>query len=493
LPAPGYISKTAFLKFEQCSKAFFFYKRLPQLVDQPDADKKLVFLRGHEVGKFAQSLFPGGTDASENAPDAAAIVMRTTQLIAQGARTIYEAGFIHENTLVVVDILNKHDEKWIAYEVKSALKVSENYMRDACLQYHVLKKALPDFDDIFLVTINPGYVLQGKVDPRKYFVRRSMKAKAEVNRSYFEMRIAAANLVLEENKIPDIPIGRHCFVPYRCDYFSTCWKAADSALSVFNFPLADRNIMFEWHDAGITEIGDIPDELLRRESLVKIRDAYVSGKPFIDAPRIKAFVAAVRRPVAAIDMEIWSPAIPAIQGARPFEQIPFLFTLFDGANSLSFFSDDAGDGREAFARELIRLTEGFETLLVYDKTLELLVLGDLETRFPAMAGQIRAIKPRIVDLSDVFIKLWYYHPSFRNNFSLKAVSGTLAPDVSYTAIESGLEAMSLYRDFRNSSNELERETLRNALVEYCNTDSFATYRLFEFLSQLVQGMPNDVK
>src|SRR5690348_16217020 len=60
---PGYsISKTSFLKLEQCQKAFFLYKNHPYLRDKVSAEKQLTFKRGHDVGFFAQQLFPGGTD-----------------------------------------------------------------------------------------------------------------------------------------------------------------------------------------------------------------------------------------------------------------------------------------------------------------------------------------------------------------------------------------------------------------------------------------------
>jgi hypothetical protein len=89
----------------------------------------------------------------------------------------------------------------------------------------------------------------------------------------------------------------------------------------------------------------------------------------------------------------------------------------------------------------------------------------------------------VVDVFDVFLKLWYYHPAFRNNFSLKTVSAVLLNDVSYNGVESGLEAMKLYEDYYDSNNDLEKETLRAALTDYCNTDTLATYRLYEFLQR----------
>jgi hypothetical protein len=483
--ATDLISKTAFLKFEQCPKAFYFYKRMPQLVDQPDQDKKLTFLRGHEVGRFAQQLFPGGIDASHEAHDAQSIVKKTTVLISEGTSVIYEAGFIYNNTLVVVDILCRDNQgHWYAYEVKSSLKVSENYLKDAYLQYYVLMNVLTGFEDLFLVTMNPDYVLQGSPDARKLFKKRSVKQKAEINFPYFAERISEANVVLERNSIPDIPIGKHCFKPYRCDFFGTCWKSSASVTSVFNLPMADRNTLLTWHQAGIREIGEIPDELIKKESLIKIREAYVSGKPVIDQARIRELISISGVPIAALDMEIWNPAIPRLQGTRPFEQIPFLVSLFNGSEFITFFSAGDDDQREEFAIELIKLTEGYKSIIVYDKTLEVLVIGDLARRFPHLAGDLEKIKVKITDIFLVFLKLAYYHPAFKNNFSLKVISSLLIDDISYPAIESGLEAMSLYSKFRASTNELERETIRNALVEYCNTDTLATFRLYEYLREV---------
>ena len=57
------ISKTSFLKFEQCHKAFFLYKNHPYLRDKVSIDKQLTFKRGHDVGFFAWQLFAGGVDA----------------------------------------------------------------------------------------------------------------------------------------------------------------------------------------------------------------------------------------------------------------------------------------------------------------------------------------------------------------------------------------------------------------------------------------------
>jgi hypothetical protein len=478
-----FISKTSFLKFDQCPKAFFFYKNLPFLKDKPTVDKQLTFRRGHDVGFFAQQLFPGGTDISKITSSADEAIEKTTELIAAGHEVIYEATLVHNGVLVMVDILRREEGRFTAYEIKSSLRVSEVYLKDAFLQYYVLKNALQQFNELYLVTLNPDYRLEGEIDPKKLFRRRRVGQQAAENFAYLEFHIDSAQKLLEVNRIPNIPIGRQCFKPYQCDYFSVCWKDTINAKSVFNLPMADKGTLFEWYDAGHKNIEQVPDELIRKDALVKIKNAFVLNEPIINYQAIEHLLTKVTAPYAAMDMEVWSPALPVIQGTGPFEQVPFLVSFFDGNDFTFFFSGKGGDERETFAEQLLMLSERYSTILVYDRNLEVNIIERLSVQYPHLSDELRKIKNKIVDVFDVFLRVDYYHPGFRNNFSLKTVSSVLLEDISYTAITSGLEAMSYYEQYRLSENEIEKEYFRNELVNYCHTDTQATLGLFHFLKK----------
>src|SRR3954471_1306630 len=155
----GYsLSKTSFLKLEQCQKAFFLYKNHPYLRDKLSIDKQLTFKRGHDVGFYAQELFPGGIDVSKETKNILETIQMTSDLVEKNTPVIYEAAFMHNSVLIMVDILVRDETGFNAYEVKSSLKVSETYLKDAYLQYYVLKNILPRLNDLYLVTLNPEYV-----------------------------------------------------------------------------------------------------------------------------------------------------------------------------------------------------------------------------------------------------------------------------------------------------------------------------------------------
>jgi hypothetical protein len=490
--SPYSISKTSFLKFDQCSKAFFLYKNFPYLRDKIGVDKQLTFKRGHDVGFFAQQLFPGGRDVSKETKNAAEALALTATLIAEKVPVIYEATFVFNGVLIMADILCLSEEKYTAYEIKSSLKVSETYIKDACLQYYVLKNTLPGFDDLFLVTLNPDYVREAEIEPKKLFKKRSIRQKAEENFTFFEHKLQEAYLVLEKNAIPDIAIGRHCFRPYQCDYFGTCWKNTVHDQSIFNLPLVGKEKLFEWYSSGIRNIDQLSDAQLEKDYLIRIKNAFTSNAPIIDHEKIKEFLARIRYPVAAMDMEIWSPAIPQITGTRPFEQIPFLVCFYNGTDNSYFFTENKpdsyrADGRREFAQGLIELASGYASILVYDKTMELGVMESLIRNYPDLKAPLEELKTKLVDVFDVFLGLFYYHPEFKSNFSLKAAAGYLLQDISYPKISSGLEAMNYFEQLRLSDPGLEKESLKEDLVNYCQTDTIATFKLAEFLKGLVSS------
>ena len=475
------ISKTAFLKFEQCHKAFYFYKKHPYLRDKISIDKQLTFKRGHQVGDLAQTLFPGGIDVSKNSKSSAEGLALTATLVEKKTPVIYEATFAYNDALIMVDILCLDNEKYTAYEVKSSFKISEVYLKDACLQYYVLKNALTNLEDLFLVTLNQDYVFENEIEPKKLFKKRSVKTESEKNLPYFENQLFNAQLTLEQNKIPNIAIGKHCFKPYQCDYFSNCWKDTINENSIFNLPLLDKEKLFEWYNSGMRTIDQIGSEHDAKAIIYKIKQAYFDNKAIVDKEKITSFLSKIQSPMTAMDMEMWGPAIPQINGTKPFEQLPYLVCFFDGKKHSNVFLEYAKDDRRLFAELLLENTKGFESILVYDGTMEKMVINGLIKLFADLKPDLEHLKTKFIDVFDIFLEFSYYHPAFKTNFSLKTVAGVLLEDINYSKITSGLEAMAYFDQQRLETNLTEKGIIKQELINYCQTDTLATYQLVDFL------------
>ena len=326
-----------------------------------------------------------------------------------------------------------------------------------------------------------------EIDPKKLFRKRSVKIKAEENFAYFEHQIHSAHHILEQNVIPNIAIGKHCFRPYQCDYFGSCWKDTVTEDSIFNLPYIDKNKLFEWYNAGIKTIDQVTDDFIEKPAALKIKHAFVSNKPLVNKEKIIDFLLRIKEPMVAMDMEIWSAAIPQLPGTKPFEQVPFLVCFYNGMEPTHFFSGHSSDERRAFAEHLIKLASGYASIIAYDKTMEVSIINSLIHKFPEMATGLGEIKSKLIDIFEIFLDLAYYNPAFKSNFSLKVVSATVLTDVHYSKINSGLEAMNYFEQYRLADSDTDRDSIKKELVEYCNTDTVATFKLVDFLRSLTKN------
>ncbi|MDZ4665810.1 MAG: DUF2779 domain-containing protein [Bacteroidota bacterium] len=486
--AGNYISKTAFLKFEQCRKAFFFYKNHYYLRDKPSVDKQLTFKRGHDIGALAQQLFLGGINVVETDQNKGRAIEYTKELIEKRTPVIYEATLVYNGVMVMVDVLVLTEEGYFAYEVKSSVKISEIYIKDACLQYYVVKNILPELKDFFIVTINDAYLYNGTLNVKSLFKKRSIIKDALRNYGYIQTRLAEANEVIEQNVIPNVDIGKHCFSPYECDFFGTCWKDKITEESVFTLGKINKDTIFNWYNSGVKTISDIPITNDLSKSLKIQIESTKQKQAYFDKPGIKKILARIKKPYAAMDMEIWGQPVPEIIGTKPFQKIPFLYTLVSEEGEHAFFFDHEPDDRRAFAESLIEQTKNFESLLVYDKSLENMVIKELAELYSDLNETLKTVGSKMIDISDIIHEQLYFHYQFKGNYSLKAVSLAILNEDPFKdeQITSGLEAMNAFVSFRLHDNIIEKQQIKEDLIDYCLADSRATFLITEKFKELTE-------
>jgi hypothetical protein len=482
------LSKTSFLKSVQCQKAFFLYKNHYNLKDPISAEKQSVFNRGHKVGTLAQSLFPGGVDVSPtHVFKYAEAVAKTKELIESGQEVIYEAAFIFDNTLVALDILVKCDDKWYAYEVKSSLKITQAYVMDAALQYYIIKNCLPALEDISLVNLNEKYRLEDKLNVQKLFKITSVKKDAEKNFDFIKFHIAAAKNTFYKNELPDVKIGEQCFSPYACDFMGTCWKNT-AANNVFEFSGISKKTAGEWLAKGFLHINEIPNEEISGNTLKMVR-SFKENKEIFNKEKTNAFLSKIKYPIAFLDMEFYTTAVPKYKGNSPFELSPFLFSWSqvekpgDKSTEHFFFHDDDTNPEKYFAEHLISLAKNVNGILVYDTGQENAALNTIAGHHPQYKEEIEGIKKKFIDLADVFTNLWYYHPKQKGSTSLKKIHQSIFNTDIYSglAVNTGMLASYGYDDFLNETDIFKKQEIKENLITYCKTDTKAVLELYEFL------------
>ena len=109
----------------------------------------------------------------------------------------------------------------------------------------------------------------------------------------------------------------------------------------------------------IDDLRNVPDELLNEKQLI-VKQHTLEKTVYHDAPGSMADLAPHGLPALFLDFESIQFAVPIWKGTRPYQQIPFQFSVHvlakDGALKHENFLDlSGGDPSESFAKAYCRL------------------------------------------------------------------------------------------------------------------------------------------
>jgi hypothetical protein len=236
---------------------------------------------------------------------------------------------------------------------------------------------------------------------------------------------------------------------------------------------------------GLIEMRDIPDSLLN-EKQRRIKIATLTGKPYFDQPGAARSLAGESLPAYFMDFETIMFAVPIWQGTRPFQQIPFQFSVHrlsrTGKLEQKSFLDLSGqDPSKAFAQALIGACGERGPIFVYNAVFEKARIKELTNCFPSMSHALLALNERVVDLLPV-AENHCYHPSQQGSWSIKAVLPAICPDLSYAdldGVQDGGMAMRAYLEATSGQISAGRKAdIHRQLLDYCALDTYAMVRLW---------------
>ena len=486
-----FLSKSQFTRGLQCHKSLWLFKNRPELRTEPDASLLARFDTGTAVGILAQQLFPGGV-ALEYGSGIAPNINATQELVRSGAQTIYEATFRHDNVLAMVDILHRNTHGWELYEVKSSTEAKDIFISDTAIQYYVVAGSGINLSRVFLVHLNNRYTRIGDLDLQGLFTIEDVTDLTLQRQKDLPRQLADMRLALEGGE-PDIDIGPYCTDPYECDFRPYCWKHIP-ACSIFDIASLRNNRKFALYYGGTLKMGDIPPDFSLSDSMQIQVEAELTGREFINIPAIRKFLATVIEPVGFLDFETFMEPVPSFDYQRPYQQIPFQYSLHLLINRTlkhhEFLGEPGLDPRRPFIEKLLLDARPCRTILVYNQAFEVTRLQEMADTFPEFAENISAIIGRIVDLMAPFRNKDYYVKEMCGSHSIKSVLPALVPDLNYNnlAIADGEMAMLAYAGLGRISDMAEKEKIRQDLLEYCRLDTFAMVRIWEKLVSLVQPM-----
>jgi len=491
-PSRHLLSKSTFMMGMQCPKRLWFYKNRPDLRPEISEAQQMVFTKGTNTGLLAQQLFPGGKDATPvDYFSYPAAIRQTYAWISYGETIIYEPAFQYDQVMAAMDILVNKNGRWHAYEVKASNEVKDQFITDAALQYYVITNAGLPLADISIIHLNRDYVRKGALDLNQLFKIVSIKKDVLALQDEIRARVAENKNTLLLKTEPQKDIGPHCSDPYPCEFIGHCWSHIPD-VSVFDLTRLTGDKKFELYYQGAVAFHQIPSGYALTASQQLQVKAYTQAYTHIEPENIQNWIRQLKYPLFFMDFETFMPAVPLYDNSRPYQQIPFQFSVHfqktkDAPATHAFFlGQPETDPREEFIKQLITATKGNGTILVYNKAFECSRLKELKDIYPAYASGIDNILNRIVDLMEPFQKKWYYTADMNGSYSIKAVLPALVPELSYDDLEigEGGTAMAAFEGLLNVSDEFQKEKIGTALLKYCELDTWGMVRVLERLKSI---------
>ena len=483
-----YLSKSKYCMGITCKKRLWLEENKPE---EKEETNESVLLNGIRVGGVAKGLFGSFIDVKFS-DNLSTMINDTKSLLNIKNIVITEASFNYDNNFCSVDILKKDDDKYEMYEVKSSTEIKDIYVDDISYQYYVLKSLGYNVVKASIVYINKNYIKNGDLNLKELFNIEDVTNKVIENFDKVEKNI----LDIKENISEETDIGMQCFEPYDCPFFKYCSKNLPSP-NVFDLGwyFASKKKVDFYHK-GIIKYEDVLKEKISDKPATQIEHALSNKEPKIDKNFIKKFMDNLTYPLYFLDYESIQPAIPELDGTKPYQQLCFQYSLhiLDKDGNLThkeyLSSDYNGDFMRGLCEQLVKDIPLNSCILAYSKKFEVSRTNEMASRYSNLSDHLLNIAGNIKDLQDIFSTQSYYEENMAGRYSIKVVLPTLFPNdpsLDYHNLEQvhkGDEASSAFISLRNM-NEEDRKVLRENMLKYCELDTYAMVKIFEKLKEVI--------
>ena len=482
------LTKSDYLCGIQCLRLLWITKNNKERIpEKTEIDKKHIE-EGYLIEEVAKSLFPDITDLSDLDFDEQ---IEKTKEFSEKRVPLFQASFLHEDLYSRGDILLPVEkDEWDIIEVKSSTEPKDIHLEDLAFQKHVYEKAGLKIRKCFVLHVNGDYVKKGDIEPKEFLIQTDVSEKVEKIEE-IEERV---NNMLEiiNRECPDFSVDDLLTIKYD-NFVKDEFLDSLPDNNIFQFNRIFKRKAVELYKEGIVKMEEVPDSF-RLNDKQKIQKLVAeNGGKHIDKKQIQHFLDHLQYPLYYLDFETIYSAIPKFDNSKPYQQIPFQFSLHiqeepgGKLRHISFLADGKEDPRPALFKALRDNLGKGGNILVYYQPFEKKVFEQGEEFFPELSKWVNEnILPRINDLMDVFNNFYYYDQRQKGSVSIKYILPLLT-DLKYDGMDIGKGDIASFEFGRVTYGDVsdeEKQRIRKALEEYCKLDTLAEVEIVKSLKNL---------
>lgn len=487
------LSKSEYMLFLRQPAWLWLKKHDKAKLPEIDLATQALFDNGHLFESYAEQLFPESTRLGfTDYLTYASLPKRTTDALESGAKTILQGRFEAGQLTCIIDVLDRVEGNvFDLYEIKSSTSVKIEHENDLAFQVVVLEQAGLTIRNVSVIHVNNKYIREGVIDPKEITKTTDVTEAVRLLIDETKLNIQQALKTIQSDTPPGMSPRFVHLGPI--DEWLAIYKSLYTDLdphSIYHLATLKPQLVGELEDLGITHIKDIPEHVSLTEKQWRQVQATKSNQRSIDTHKISEFVQSIQYPLYFLDYETLSSVIPSFDGIRPYQQVPFQYSLH------ILQSPDAPiEHKEYLHTEnthpglplLQRLKEDIGdtgTILVWYEKFEKSRNKELGEMFPEYADFMQGVNDRVIDLMLPFAQGWFVDKDFYGSASIKKVLPVLVTDLSYKElnIQEGASAQRLWMEtILDGKNAETKNQIMTDLIEYCKLDTLAMVQLFKVL------------
>ncbi|MBW4061626.1 DUF2779 domain-containing protein [Candidatus Saccharibacteria bacterium] len=412
-------------------------------------------------------------------------------LVSQGIDTIFEAAVLTARKLYAAAdaVVKQPDGSWDLYEIKSSTKVRPEHYADVAFQVAAFREAGWQIGRQFVMHVNGDYVLHTQLDKSALItvvdVTDEVAAREELTLRQIDDAVA---VLAGPCPALDVTAAGDFYKWLEVMRFMHPKLPEDS---VFHLTRLNGDLVARLKADGITKLSAIPLDYpdLKPPQITQLT-AVRAGQPVIDAPAIAERLAMLTYPIYYLDYETNATAVPLFEGTKPYQQVPFQYSLHvkDSPTSklrqCEYLAEGPANPVGGLVDHLRSDLGPTGSVMVWYKPFETSRNTEMGALLPQSADFFAGVNERVFDLMDIFADGLYADPRFHGSASIKNVLPVLVPELSYKTlgIQEGGAASRLWG--QAARGELEPEVAAQVYADlrvYCGQDTLAMVRLHEVL------------
>lgn len=424
-----------------------------------DEATQAIFDTGHRFEPYAESLFPEGLTLGFSDYDQYRdLPARSLQAVADGAKVLFQSRFEYDHYIClpdVVKVVKRSGNKYIAdlYEIKSSTGVRKDHLYDLAFQKVVLENNGFVVRKIYVMHVNNQYVRRGEIEPAKLVATTEVTDQVAELEAFTLENMPRALATATAKTMPDTSMDNLGLLGVKAD-----WK------KVLDF-------------------------------MNPINKSYPNTKPKVNKPLIRQFLNNLQYPLYFLDYETMMGLAPYFDGQRPYQQVPFQYSLhiLDSPDTelrqMEYLHSENSNPMKPLAEQLINDIGTDGTVIVWNQSFEMSRNREIGEAYPELADAMQAINNRVIDLMVPFKQKLYHDERFDGSASIKKVLPVVVPSLSYKDLEIQ-DGSAAQRDWMQAvldeiRNDDKDQILAN-LRQYCGLDTLAMVEIWRVLVNIIE-------